>query len=256
MASRHNLFRVFYGLGFTPWDGHALSTRLRELIEGTVDTPALPPEAALDVGCGTGDSSVYLARHGWHVTGVDFVPKALDKARAKARAAGVPVDIIHADVTHLSRAGLDRTFQLIVDNGCLHGMSDGDRDLYVREITAAAAPGARLLIVAAKPGGRSDFWDSMRRRSSTDSRSHGHCGRRPMNDWRLATGPPTDTHRSRWCATDSWCAAMCWSAPAKPAVQVSTATSAAGSGRRTWPPTHGPGPRRRPGPYRPDPDSP
>jgi SAM-dependent methyltransferase len=157
MASRHSLFQIFYGLGFTPWDGHALSERLRELIEGTTDVPALPPAAALDVGCGTGDSSVYLARHRWHVTGVDFVPKALDKARAKARTAGVPVDFIHADVTHLSQAGLDTPFQLIVDNGCLHGMSNDDRDLYVREITAAAAPGARLLIVAAKPGGPIGF---------------------------------------------------------------------------------------------------
>ncbi len=68
-------------------------------------------------------------QHGWKVTGVDFVPKALDKARAKAGAAGVPVDFVHADVTHLSRAGIDAKFQLIVDNGCLHGMSDGDRDL-------------------------------------------------------------------------------------------------------------------------------
>lgn len=79
--------------------------------------------------------------------------KPLDKARAKARAAGVPVDFVQADVTHLSRAGVGGNFQLIVDNGCLHGMSDSDRDLYVREITAAAAPGARLLIVGAKPGG-------------------------------------------------------------------------------------------------------
>jgi SAM-dependent methyltransferase len=157
VASRHNLFRVFYGLGFTPWDGHAHTKALRELIEGTADTPALPPAAALDVGCGTGDSSVYLAQHGWHVTGVDFVPKALDKARAKARAAGVPIDFTHADVTHLSRAGIDTKFQLIVDNGCLHGMSDGDRDLYVQEIAAAAAPGARLLLVAAKPGGPIGF---------------------------------------------------------------------------------------------------
>jgi SAM-dependent methyltransferase len=157
MASRHNLFRVFYGLGFIPWDGHAHAKGLRELIEGTADTPALQPEAALDVGCGTGDSSVYLAQHGWHVTGVDFVPKALEKARAKARAAGVPVDFIHADVTHLSRAGVDTKFQLIVDNGCLHGMSGGDRDLYVQEITAAAARGARLMIVAAKPGGPIGF---------------------------------------------------------------------------------------------------
>jgi len=98
-----------------------------------------------------------LAQHGWHVTGVDFVPKALDKARAKARAAGVPIDFTHADVTHLSRAGIDTQFQLIVDNGCLHGMSDGDRDLYVQEIAAAAAPGARLLLVAAKPGGPIGF---------------------------------------------------------------------------------------------------
>jgi SAM-dependent methyltransferase len=157
MASRQTLFRIFYRIGFTPWDGHAHTTTLRELIEGTGDTPALPPGTALDVGCGTGDSSVYLAQHGWHVTGVDFVPKALDKARAKARAAGVPIDFMHADVTHLSRAGIDTKFQLIVDNGCLHGMSDGDRDLYVQEITAAATPGARLLIVAAKPGGPIGF---------------------------------------------------------------------------------------------------
>jgi SAM-dependent methyltransferase len=153
MASRHTLFRVFYGLGFIPWDGHAHPTNLRKLIEGTADTPALPPAAALDVGCGTGDSSIYLAQRGWQVTGVDFVPKALDTARAKADAAGVPVNFVHADVTHLSQAGIAGSFQLILDNGCLHGMSDGDRDLYVKEITAAAAPGARLLVVAAPPGG-------------------------------------------------------------------------------------------------------
>jgi hypothetical protein len=43
---------------------------------------------------------------------------------------------------------------LIVDNGCLHNMSDGDRDAYVREVSAVAAPDALLLIVAFLPGGR------------------------------------------------------------------------------------------------------
>ena len=33
-----------------------------------------------------------------------------------------------------------------------HGMSDEDRDAYVREVTAVAAPRARLLIVAFPPG--------------------------------------------------------------------------------------------------------
>jgi SAM-dependent methyltransferase len=149
MASRQLLFRVFYGLGFTPWDGHPLSTKLQELVEGT---DALSPGAALDVGCGTGDSSIYLAQHNWQVTGVDFTPKALERARAKADRAGVPVDFVHADVTHLSQAGINGPFELIVDNGCLHGMSDHDRDLYVQEITAAAAPSARLWIVGFKRG--------------------------------------------------------------------------------------------------------
>lgn len=154
MASKHTLFRIFYRIGFTPWDGHPIGQTLRDLVEATTDTSALPAGSALDLGCGTGDSSVYLAEHGWKVTGVDFVPKALDKARAKATAADASVNFVHADVTHLSQAGIGADFQLIVDNGCLHNMSDDDRDAYVREVSAVAAPDARLLIVAFAPGGR------------------------------------------------------------------------------------------------------
>ena len=154
MASKHTLFRIFYRIGFTPWDGHPIAENLQDMVEGTSDQPPLPAGSALDLGCGTGDSSIYLAQHGWKVTGVDFVPKALDKARAKAGAAGLSINFVNADVTHLSQAGIGADFPLIVDNGCLHNMSDNDRDAYVREVSAVAAPDARLLIVAFLPGGR------------------------------------------------------------------------------------------------------
>lgn len=124
-----------------------------KLVEGN-GSAALDAETALHLGCGTGDNSIYLAKRGWTVTGVDFVPKALDKARAKARIDNVPVNFVHADVTHLNQAGIGRNFQLIVDNGCLHNMSDADRNAYVREVSAVAAPDARLLIVAFVPCGR------------------------------------------------------------------------------------------------------
>jgi SAM-dependent methyltransferase len=149
MASKHLLFRVMYRLGFTPWDEHPMATSLQELVEGD---DALPAGSALDIGCGTGDSSIYLAQHGWRVTGADFVPKALDKARTKAAAKQVAVDFVHADATRLSSEGVGTDFTLIVDNGCLHGMSDEDRDAYVREVAKVAAPDARLLIVAFPPG--------------------------------------------------------------------------------------------------------
>jgi cyclopropane fatty-acyl-phospholipid synthase-like methyltransferase len=134
---------LFYRIGFTPWDGHALPARLRELVEAS---PPLPTGKALDVGCGTGDTSIYLARHGWEVTAIDFVKPPLDKARAKTAAAGVRVRLQHADVTKLDSSGIGSGFQLIVDNGCLHGLSDEGRAAYVRQITAAAAANATLLL--------------------------------------------------------------------------------------------------------------
>jgi 2-polyprenyl-3-methyl-5-hydroxy-6-metoxy-1,4-benzoquinol methylase len=154
MASKHTLFRIFYRLGFTPWDGHPLARSLRDLVEGTDVAAALPAGSVLEVGCGTGDCSIYLAQHGWIVTAVDFVSKPLTRARAKAAAAGLSIDFIQADVTQLSQTGISANFQLIVDNGCLHNMSDNDRDSYVREVSAVAAPDAQLLIVAFVPGGR------------------------------------------------------------------------------------------------------
>jgi SAM-dependent methyltransferase len=147
------MFRAFYRIGFTPWDGHPIAASLRTLVEGTGDSPALAAAAALDVGCGTGDTSIYLAQHGWQVTGVDFVPRAVNKARAKAAAAGVSVDFRRGDATRLTEEGVGSGFGLIVDQGCLHGMSDDDRDRYVREVTAAAAPDARLLLVEFTPDG-------------------------------------------------------------------------------------------------------
>jgi SAM-dependent methyltransferase len=139
------VFAVMYHLGITPWDGHSLPSWLRGQIE---EPGGLVPGRALDVGCGTGDTSIYLARHGWQVTGIDFVKRALDRARAKTAAAGVSVRYQQADVTRLATYGVRAGFDLIVDNGCLHGLSADQRDAYVREIGSAAAAGARLLIMA------------------------------------------------------------------------------------------------------------
>ena len=136
-----------YRLGFTPWEGHALPARLREIAERGGHGAR-----ALEVGCGTGDMSIFLARAGWDVTGVDFVERALKKARSKAAAAGVTVRFVRGDATKLEDADLGGGYRLVLDGGLLHGLSDADRDAYVRGLTAVAAPGATLLIIAFEPG--------------------------------------------------------------------------------------------------------
>lgn len=147
------MFGLMYRVGFTPWDGHALPERLRRLVEGP---DALPPARAIDLGCGTGDTSIYLARHGWDVTALDFVEIALKRARAKAAAANVAVKWIQGDVTRLGSYGVAPGIRLCVDSGCLHGLPADVRDQYVRELTAIAAPDATLVIgaFADNPGRR------------------------------------------------------------------------------------------------------
>jgi len=138
-------FWFFYRFRTPPWEGHPLPRRLRDLIEGS---SPLSRGAALDVGCGTGDTAIYLAQHGWDVTAFDFVQIALDRARAKAASAGTSIRFMQADVTQVNVADVGHGFQLIVDNGLLHGLSDDGRDAYGHLVTTVAAAHATLLIAA------------------------------------------------------------------------------------------------------------
>lgn len=151
MTARRQLFRAMYRLGFTPWDGHALPRGLRNLVESD-NGAALTPSTALDLGCGTGDNAIYLAQNGWQVTGVDFAPRALRAARAKAQAGKVSVRFLCADIAQLSSADLGDDFALVVDSGCIHGMNDHDRAGYVRLVNEVTAANSRLLIMAFAPG--------------------------------------------------------------------------------------------------------
>lgn len=142
------LFGIMYRIGFAPWDGHELPERLRAIADG--------PEKgrALDLGCGTGDAAIYLARAGWEATGVDFIRHALDRARRKAEAAGVSPRFVRADATALEAAGIRGPFDLIVDTGLMHGLPAEKREQYAAGVDRLSAPGARMVLAAFTPGER------------------------------------------------------------------------------------------------------
>ena len=136
-------YRLMYLVGFSPWDG-AIPQELKDSIEGK---DKLPLGRALDLGCGPGAKSVYMASHAWKVVGLDFVPRALNKARARAQAAGVTIDFRQTDVTRLGELGLEPGFSFLFDFGCFHGLRDSQRTAYAEGVNSLAASGARLLIM-------------------------------------------------------------------------------------------------------------
>ncbi len=145
-------YRIMYRLGVTPWEHSDPPEPLRTLVEGRPE--ALPPGDMLDIGCGTGGDAIYCARHGWTVTGLDAVPTAVEQARRKAAAAGVNVQFLHADISRISEADIGTGFTLLLDGGCIHGLTPEQRRRTAAAVTAVAKPGATLLMFAFSPGHR------------------------------------------------------------------------------------------------------
>jgi len=137
------VYRAFYKLGLRIWERRVPPVGLVELVEGV---RALAPGRALDLGCGSGTDSIYLARHGWTVTGVDIVPQALALARQNASEAGVTPTFVRGDVTRLVDLVPQGSFDLILDFGCLHTLPADLRSAYVGGVSAVAAPGATYLL--------------------------------------------------------------------------------------------------------------
>jgi len=136
------VYRAFYVLGLRLWERDRPPSDLIELVEGRA---ALPPGRALDIGCGTGTDSIYLAKHGWDVTGVDMVPDALVIAQRNAAPAGVSVHFVQGDATRVPEI-VQGDFSLLFDFGCFHTLPPDQRPAYVDSVSAVAATGATFLL--------------------------------------------------------------------------------------------------------------
>ncbi|BCB75831.1 transferase [Phytohabitans flavus] len=103
----------------------------------------------LDVGCGTGDLAIALARRGYEVTGIDISSVAIDAARAKAAAEGLTVHFEVQDATALSLPSAP--FDSVFDSGLLHSLmrrGRGEQDAYLALLPDLATPGAMVFVLA------------------------------------------------------------------------------------------------------------
>ncbi|TVS87774.1 class I SAM-dependent methyltransferase [Mycobacterium helveticum] len=103
------------------------------------------PGRALDVACGEGRNAIWLAGRGWHVVGVDFSVRGLERAAQLASHAGVAdrVDFQRADV--VSEALPTGSFDAVIV--AYLQLAQGARRAALRNAAAAVAPGGTLLVV-------------------------------------------------------------------------------------------------------------
>jgi SAM-dependent methyltransferase len=108
----------------------------------------------LDAGCGTGEQTLLAASSGADALGVDVSPLAVERARGKAAARGIPAAAggqmgtarfeVH-DALSLGNLGLD--FDTIIDSGLFHVFDDESRGRYVSSLASVLRPGGRLYLM-------------------------------------------------------------------------------------------------------------
>ena len=132
-------YELVYGRFRAPWD---IGPR-KELVD-LVNAGRIKPCKAIDLGSGTASNVVFLAQHGFNVTGVDFAAAAIQLGRKRAAKAGVTINFIQDDLTNLRH--VSGVFDLLVDYGTLDDLNNKDRERYMQNVLPLTHPGSQFVL--------------------------------------------------------------------------------------------------------------
>lgn len=104
----------------------------------------IPRTRILDLGCGAGTNSLFLARRGFKVTGIDVAEGAIAAAKDRAKKAGLSVDFRVGDALDLPFP--DEHFGGAIDVGCFHTLPLELRKAYAREVHRVVRPRRSFLL--------------------------------------------------------------------------------------------------------------
>jgi ubiquinone/menaquinone biosynthesis C-methylase UbiE len=102
------------------------------------------PKSSLELGCGLGRFSCFMADQGIKATGVDFSSVGIDKAKKRVADVGCKPTFIVGDVTNLKM--LTEQFDVSFDIGCFHCLNEEGQKKYVEEVYRLLKPGATHLL--------------------------------------------------------------------------------------------------------------
>jgi len=130
-------YRKVYEAGASFWE-EPKPTRVLINFLGELSAPK--GSKAIDMGCGEGRDSIFLAKKGFDVTGVDASRSGIKRARERAKAEVVDINFLVADVVNLPIK--DEMYDLAINIACLQMIMDQHlRDKHLREVHRVLSDG-------------------------------------------------------------------------------------------------------------------
>jgi SAM-dependent methyltransferase len=124
-------------------DYAAVATRIQPIAERLAEAADLQAgERVLDVATGSGNAALAAARCGCQVTGVDYVPELLARARTRAAAEGLQVELAEGDAEDLRFP--DGAFDAVLS--CLGVMFAADQPRAAAELLRVCRPGGKVAL--------------------------------------------------------------------------------------------------------------
>jgi len=117
-----------YPLEALPWE----LGRPRQVLVELVEKGIIKKGKALDICCGAGTNTVYLAQKGFEVTGMDISSGAVEYARERAERAQVKIRFLVENFLRLPFR--DEEFDLVFDMGCFHHVRVKDRAAFIKGV--------------------------------------------------------------------------------------------------------------------------
>jgi ubiquinone/menaquinone biosynthesis C-methylase UbiE len=131
-------------------DYHRIATQIQIVSELMIEAlDVRSTELVLDVATGSGNAALAAARRGCSVVGVDYVPGLLDRARRRAEADELSIELVDGDAEALPFAG--GAFDVSVS--VFGAMFAPDPERTARELVRVTRPGGRIGLVAHTPDG-------------------------------------------------------------------------------------------------------
>lgn len=135
--------------GSPPWEINSMQPAIAEIQK---DKDFLSP--VLDVGCGYGANSQYLADKGYQVSAIDYLPEVIQMAKEK----NFHPNLIFNEIDIFEMKESLSIYSTILDSATFHGFSNSERKKYADLLRTYARKGAHIYIIGfsdkeIRPGG-------------------------------------------------------------------------------------------------------
>lgn len=129
-----------YPLGSLGWE----LGKPRPILVEFVEKGLMKKGETLDLCCGAGTNTIYLAEKGFRVTGIDISQRAIQYAKEKTKQVNAKINFIIGSFVNLSF--VDESFDFVFDMGCFHHVETVDRLKFIKGVHRVLKKGGDYML--------------------------------------------------------------------------------------------------------------